>query len=205
MAGFSECVVDEAVLRRARIGDRQAHAIIYRTFGRAVYTLACRMLERPALADEILQDTFVEVLGKIGTYTGEGPFAAWIRRIAVNKCLMHLRSGWQRYGVDMSRGEAHPGLGEPADQREPEGFAERVQARHDLELALARLSPVSRAVVWLHDVEGFTHKEIAAAMGKTVSFSKSQLARAHDRLQAFLDEAAATEGEETCIRALKSC
>ena len=62
--------------------------------------------------------------------------------------------------------------------------------RMDLESALARLSETSRAVVWLHDVEGYTHEEIATQMGKTVSFSKSQLARAHQRLRLWLGEEA---------------
>ena len=53
----------------------------------------------------------------------------------------------------------------------------------DLEAALDLLSPTARAVVWLHDVEGYTHKEIAEMMNKTRSFSKSQLARAHKRLR----------------------
>ena len=57
----------------------------------------------------------------------------------------------------------------------------------DLDAALANLPDVSRAVVWLHDVEGFTHKEIAGLMGKTESFSKSQLSRAYQRLRPMLD------------------
>ena len=60
--------------------------------------------------------------------------------------------------------------------------------RMDLEAALERLTETSRAVVWLHDVEGYTHEEIAVMMGKTPSFSKSQLARAHVRLRRWLGE-----------------
>src|SRR6266566_2459888 len=63
-----------------------------------------------------------------------------------------------------------------------------VPAQIDLERAFERLSERSRAVVWLHDVEGYTHEEIAEQMGKTVSFSKSQLARAHARLRRMLDD-----------------
>jgi RNA polymerase sigma-70 factor (ECF subfamily) len=67
----------------------------------------------------------------------------------------------------------------------------------DLEAALERLSETSRAVVWLHDVEGYTHDEIAQMMDRTVSFSKSQLARAHARLRRWLGEDVADgpEGE----------
>jgi RNA polymerase sigma factor (sigma-70 family) len=64
--------------------------------------------------------------------------------------------------------------------------------RMDLEAALERLSETSRAVIWLHDVEGYTHDEIAQMMGKTPSFSKSQLARAHQRLRRWLGEEVGT-------------
>ena len=53
----------------------------------------------------------------------------------------------------------------------------------ELEAALDRLSPVARSVLWLHEVEGYTHQEIGEMMGKTASFSKSQLSRAHQRLR----------------------
>jgi RNA polymerase sigma-70 factor (ECF subfamily) len=63
-----------------------------------------------------------------------------------------------------------------------------VPLRLDLEEALSRLPERSRQVVWLHDVEGMTHEEIAEVMGMTTSFSKSQLARAHRKLRAWLGE-----------------
>ena len=64
----------------------------------------------------------------------------------------------------------------------------------DLERALERLTPAARLVVWLHDVEGYTHEEIASATDRTPSFSKSQLARAHARLRAWLEPDAARAG-----------
>jgi RNA polymerase sigma-70 factor (ECF subfamily) len=57
----------------------------------------------------------------------------------------------------------------------------------DLERALNALTPVARSIVWLHDVEGYTHGEIARLFGRTVSFSKSQLARAHEELRDLLE------------------
>ena len=59
----------------------------------------------------------------------------------------------------------------------------------DLERALAALPAITRSVVWLHDVEGYTHGEIARLLGRTASFSKSQLARAHVRLRELLEPA----------------
>ena len=63
----------------------------------------------------------------------------------------------------------------------------QAQASADVERALAALPPLTRSVVWLHDVEGYTHGEIARLLGRTASFSKSQLARAHQRLRELLD------------------
>ena len=67
------------------------------------------------------------------------------------------------------------------------GVSGRPDEALDLDAALANLPSVSRAVVWLHDVEGFTHREIAELMGKTESFSKSQLSRAYQRLRPLLE------------------
>jgi RNA polymerase sigma factor (sigma-70 family) len=67
------------------------------------------------------------------------------------------------------------------------GRAPDPSAPVDLEAALGRLPPVTRAVLWLHDVEGYTHEEIGEMMGKTTSFSKSQLSRAHKRLREWLE------------------
>jgi RNA polymerase sigma factor (sigma-70 family) len=132
-----------------------------------------------ATADDLLQDTFIEVMRSIGGFREEAKLATWIRRIAVSKCLMHMRSAWE------NRATAFRDLGEEPNP-DGSGIASgeaATQTRMDLERALARLSDVSRLVVMLHDVEGYTHREIADMMGKSVSFSKSQLSRAHQRLQ----------------------
>ncbi|HET9514682.1 MAG TPA: sigma-70 family RNA polymerase sigma factor, partial [Gemmatimonadales bacterium] len=91
------------------------------------------------------------------------------------KALMRLRRNKYRDADELNDDVATPPRDQPA-------------LRMDLEAALERLSDTARAVVWLHDVEGYTHEEIANLMGKTVSFSKSQLARAHTRLRRWLGE-----------------
>src|SRR5690606_24092954 len=81
-------------LERAKRGDMDAHAQLYQAFAPMVYTLARRMLASPAHAEDVLQETFVEIIRSISTWRGDGEFGLWVRRIAVNKCLMHLRSSW---------------------------------------------------------------------------------------------------------------
>ena len=187
--------VEPATVADARRGDSSAQGRLYEALAPMVYTLARRMLTSPALAEDVLQDTFVEVLRKLHTYRGEAAVGFWVRRIAVNKCLMYLRSGWHSRRVEA---EAIEALCPPA-------LAPRADHQVALERALAELPGTSRAVVWLHDVEGYTHKEIGAMMGRTTSFSKSQLARAHKRLRSLLEGESPEDGGQACTPALKTC
>lgn len=185
--------VASETLERARRGDRAAHAELYASFAGPVFTLARRMLASKALAEDVLQETFIEVLCKIAGFRGESEVGTWIKRIAINKCLMHLRSSWvSRRG---------PAEDEPADQARS-GMLDEQMA---LERALDQVPDVARAVVWLHDVEGYTHAEIGRLMGRTASFSKSQLARAHERLRGLLEGPEAVDETELCTTELKTC
>ncbi len=183
MSQFLDIQLPEDVLRRARDGEGPARAAIYSALSRPVYTLIRRLVVHTAVAEDLLQDVFVEILRSLDLYRGEGSFAGWVRSIAVSKALMHLRSPWcQRLLFD----EGDPSLaGVAAGDAVADGSAADWQT--DLERALNRLPPVARSIVWLHDVEGYTHAEIAALFGNSVSFSKSQLARAHERLRDLLE------------------
>lgn len=201
MPGFSDCNVEPAILARARRGDMKAHEILYRVYATPVYTLALRMLQNPSQADDILQETSIEVIRKLDTIREEKTFPGWIKRIAVNKCLGHLRSAWNRHS---STSEVDAATG---GKRSVEGSDRGVDAagaelRLDAAQALSLLSPTARAVVWLFEVEGYTHREIGELMGRTASFSKSQLSRAHRKLRAVLGS---MEGDESCMRTQNSC
>jgi len=192
---FDQALADD-VVARARQGDRDAQAELFAAYGRAVFGLARRLLARTELAEDVLQDTFVEVLRNLGDFRGEAPVGMWIRRIAVNKCLMHVRSHWHRYRLPLDESiEATPAGEWLTDKsRLPENVL-------DFERALDALPPEARTVVWLHDVEGYTHQEIARLMDATPSFSKSQLARAYVRLRLWSGEG---QEVESCMPALNS-
>lgn len=172
--------LDPALLTAAQNGDESAHAAIYARYASRLYTLIYRLIPRRAQAEDLLHDTFVEVIRNIRSYSGTGSFEGWLCAIAVNKALSHLRSPWQR-GVSWLDASLRSA---PEFEDAPPEAA--LAAQSELERALGQLAPLTRAVVWLHDVEGYTHAEIARALGRTVSFSKSQLARAHRRLRELL-------------------
>jgi RNA polymerase sigma-70 factor (ECF subfamily) len=184
MVKFIELDPGPGIVERAAQGDREAHRLIYENFERPVYALIYRLVRSRHVAQELLHDTFIEVLRNCAAYRGSGPFGAWIRSIAIRKCLMHLRSPWCRAGIASLLDE--PGSIDAIHDPHARPDAEALAAL-EVERALAVLPALARAVVWLHDVEGMTHGEIAHLLGRTVSFSKSQLARAHRRLRAILE------------------
>lgn len=201
MSQFHGIDLDPETIRAAASGDRRAHETIYRNYQRPVYTLIRRLISRPAVADELFQEVFVEILRSIGGYAGEGSFSGWVRTIAVNKCLMHLRSPWNRSLLWLDAEEPESPLAQTLVDHGPRADTQ-VAAQADLERAIATLSPLTRTVVWLHDVEGYTHTEIARTLGRTTAFSKSQLARAHHRLRELLEPQAETL---PCMPASTSC
>ena len=183
MSKFADIQIDKAIIKRAARGDARAHEILYRAFATPVYSLCLRFTRVPANAEDLVQETFIEIMRSIKNFRGEAAVGSWIRRIAVTKSLMFLRSAWISRSQALAEGFDDMTAGDNLSH----GISRHPDDAMDLDAALANLSDVSRSVVWLHDVEGYTHKEIAAFMGKSESFSKSQLSRAYQRLKPMLE------------------
>lgn len=195
--------LDANLIAAAQAGDEQAHAAIYAHYASRLFTLIYRLVPRRAQAEDLLQEVFLEVLRGIAGYTGAGSFGGWLHSIAVNKCLSHLRSPWRRGVMWLDDATVEWEESQRTDSLDVD------HARHtEIEAALRKLAPLSRAVVWLHDVEGYTHAEIGQKLGRTVSFSKSQLARAHARLRELLshrDEESLSATSELATSGTASC
>lgn len=168
------------LIARARDGHDDAFELIYRRFERPVYTIALRLLSDREEAQDVLHDTMLRLFERIGSFRGESPFWAWLRQIAVNEALMRLR---RRGTVNYSDEPPEPEL-DAGEQLLPPTAADHALLLRALEQLPAR----TRSVIWLYHVEGYTHEEIATAMERSLSFSKSQLARGTRRLRALLLE-----------------
>jgi RNA polymerase sigma-70 factor (ECF subfamily) len=184
MPRIADIEIPDPVVAAACRGDLAALEAVYTATAGPILTLLRRLVRRPAIAEELLQEVFVDVIEHIGAYEGRCPLPAWIRAIAVNRALMYLRSPWHRSLEWLDK--------DPGGADRLAGSAAGADSHPDaaLERALMTLPAVSRAVVWLHDVEGYTHVEIGQALGRTPSFSKTQLSRAHARLRVALAEPA---------------
>jgi RNA polymerase sigma factor (sigma-70 family) len=166
------------LLQRVRRGEHAAFEQLYRLFERPAFTLAARMLGDPDEAMEVLHDAMLKVFERIAEYRGDAPFWGWLRQIVVNEALMKLRKRRRLDYVDeLPEPEAH----EPAALLPPAAAESGALGR-----ALSELSDTTRSVLWLYHAEGYTHEEIAASMGRSVSFSKTQLLRGTRRLRELL-------------------
>jgi RNA polymerase sigma factor (sigma-70 family) len=173
-AGFAQ-QVDAMILVRAQRGDMQAFASIYSTFGRACYGLALRLTTNAAQAEDLVQEVFLKLIENIRSYRGDAPFGAWLKRLTVNAAIDQLRQRKRLAEGDPDALFAELEVADPSPAESVDAWA-----------MLRRLPPRARAIVVLHQVEGYTHAEIATLFGQSESYSKSILSRALQRLQAVV-------------------
>ncbi|WP_183422238.1 sigma-70 family RNA polymerase sigma factor [Luteibacter sp. Sphag1AF] len=170
---------DDDVVRAAVAGDRKAFETLYRRHSDRVYGAVLRLAAFDhARAEDLVQEAFVKAWQKLESFRFESAFGTWIYRLAVNTALMSIRARNADPVTIMD--EEH--LPDPADR--PFCPAER----EELEKAIALLPPRARAVLVLHDVEGWKHEEIAIELGMAVGSSKAQLHRARGLLRRALGE-----------------
>jgi RNA polymerase sigma factor (sigma-70 family) len=171
--------IDELVLARARRGDGAAFEQIYRRYARSAYTLALRLSGRPDMADDVVQEAFLKAMEKLGSYRGDAPFGAWLKRLVANCAIDRLRA--ERRWVDPE----FAGVMEPQQDAGGESQVEALGL-------LARMTAPARTVLVLHELEGYSHTELAELFGRSESYSKSLLSRAIARLRGLVEPSEAT-------------
>lgn len=156
---------DEAFwLRRARKGDQQAFARIYQRHAKAVHGLAWRLTADLHSAEDITQEAFLRLLRRFGGADPDRPLRPWLNRVAANLAIDRLRRSARE--VDET-----PWLTLRSPQPEPEACSEASGL-------LYHLPPVARTLVWLNQVEGWSHQSLGKRFGRSESWSKSIVSRA---------------------------
>lgn len=173
---------DAVLVRSAAGGDSAAFASIYRRHAGRVHGVISRLVGgHGARAEDLTQEAFVRAWQALPKFRFESAFSTWLHRLAVNTALMELRS--RRSG---------PRFDEDDEALDEVGTADSAgqgtALSLDLERAVATLPPRARAVLVLHDVEGWKHEEIAAELGMATGSSKAQLHRARQLLRGRLGE-----------------
>jgi RNA polymerase sigma-70 factor (ECF subfamily) len=171
------------LILRVQSGDHQAFAELYSLHKRRIYSLCLRMVGDAAEAEDLTQETFLQLHRKISTFRGDSAFSTWLHRLAINAVLMQLRK----------RGLSLISMDEAMEPDPDSGFSRSFGAqdpalhgsidRMALERAVKDLPAGYRLVFILHDVEGYEHPEIALMLDCSIGNCKSQLHKARLRLR----------------------
>src|SRR5260221_180377 len=190
-------LTEAEAIRLAQAGNAAAFEFLYRLHGRRVYALCLRMVGNPADAEDLMQEAFLQLFRKIGTFRGESAFSTWLHRMTVNVVLMRLRK--KSLPTDSLEEAMEPDAENSAPKRDvgaPDLRLTGAVDRVNLERCIEKLPPGYRSVFVLHDVQGYEHNEIADIMGCSVGNSKSQLHKARTRLRDLLQEEVRQQARE---------
>jgi RNA polymerase sigma-70 factor, ECF subfamily len=170
------------LIERARAGDASAQRLLYDTHVDRVYRLIFRLTGRTDMARELTQDTFVRAFAGLHDFRGESALGTWLHTIAVSVTLNEMKRVKRASAREAPLDEALT-ISRSAPSSDP-------ILKQRLATAIAALPDGCRAVFVMHDVEGFTHEEIAEALGVTAGTSKAQLSRSRGKLRLALADLA---------------
>lgn len=173
--GLHRALSESEAIEGAKKGERRAQKALYDRLSSKMFAVCLRYMGDREEAEDVLQDGFLTLYSKLDSYSGEGSFEGWARRIFVNTALMRLRKN----DVLKESGD----LDSAWDVRSEEASAVQNLSYKELLKYISELSPGFRTVFNMYVVEGYSHKEIAEALGISENTSRSQLLRARTILQ----------------------
>jgi RNA polymerase sigma-70 factor (ECF subfamily) len=168
---------DAAIVRRAIDGDERAMRLLWNQHAPHVDAVVRRLASDPDLAEDIAQEVWIQIFRALPSWRGDAKFSTWVHRVAINRTLNALRRTKRLAAVET-------GIEEDSASVEQDG--DRSMLAASIDAAARQLSPGARTVFLLHDVEGYTHEEIATELGITPGGSKSQLFKARAKLRRLL-------------------
>lgn len=176
--GIGRPVDERQLIARVLDGDPAAERELYDTHVDRIYRLAYRMTGDDDLAQEFTQETFIRAFDRLKGFRGEAAISTWLHSIAVSVVYNGMRKVRRLHARHVDLDET-AGLGQNPEGAEPD-------LRERLAAAIDELPWGYRTVFVMHDVEGYKHEEIAAALGVQTGTSKAQLSRARAKLREAL-------------------
>ena len=173
-----DVVAEREVVLAAQAGDAQAFAALVRRHQRRAYAVARAIVLTHEDAEDAVQEGFLHAFRALDRFRPEQAFGAWLHRIVANAALDLSRRRKVRDADELPESVASP--------RGTRDAAERDELRARLRAGLDRLAPRQRAVIVLHDVEGFKHAEIGAMLGIPEGTARSDLHHARAQLRRHL-------------------
>lgn len=168
------------LVERSRAGDHDAFRELYEANVDRIYRLTYRMAGEDDLARDYTQEAFVRAYQRLHQFRGDSTFSTWLHSIAVSVTLNGLRKVQRRRNREQTLEEA------------PQLVAREVRAEPDLKKrlrdAIEALPELYRTVFLMHDLEGYSHREIAKTLDMAEGTSKARLSRARAKLRDMLGE-----------------
>ena len=177
---------ESAIIDCAKRGDESAYEELYRQHKGRVYSWCFRMTGKPADAEDLTQEVFLQLYRKLRSFRGDSSLSTWLYRVTINTVLMHHR---KRRATELSLDivEGHDQASVDTNFQDKICIMMYPLERVALTRAIGSLPKGRRSVYVLHDIKGMSHDDIARHMGFSVNTSKSQLHRARLVLRATLD------------------
>lgn len=173
-------MTDNEIIADVLRGEVRAERQLYDAHVDRIYRLAYRMSGDETLARDFTQDTFIRAFERLAEFRGDSSLATWLHSIAVSVILNGLKKVRRIHGREIG-GDTLPEVTVTAREAEPD-------LKQRLRRAIDGLPEGYRTVFVLHDVEGYTHEEIATQLGIQSGTSKAQLSRARAKLRIELAE-----------------
>lgn len=170
---MKDLTLHQDLIERCKKGEREAQYRLYRMYSKAMYNICLRMLKNEMDAEDVLQNSFIDIFTKLGSYRYQSTPGAWIKRIVINNCINHIKKS-KIYLEDFD----DQLLTIPEEEIDP-----KVLNVAGVKKAIEQLPNGYRIVFNLYAIEGYDHKEIAEILGITEATSKSQYSRARKKLK----------------------
>ncbi len=169
------------IVEACKQGQRQAQFELYRLYSKAMYNICLRMVRHQTDAEDVLQNAFMDIFGKLDSFMYQSSVGAWMKRIVVNHSINFL----QRKKVVFEEFEPNTHLTNKTTADEVE--TESIFSVDAIKRAMMELSDGYRVVFSLYMLEGYDHQEISQILHISESTSKSQLSRAKQKIRALVE------------------
>jgi RNA polymerase sigma factor (sigma-70 family) len=171
--------IHQDLIDACREGDRNSQFRLYKLYYKAMYNTSLRIVNDSAEAEDIMQEAFLEAFRQLGSYTGEGSFGSWLKRIVINRSLDFLRKERETVSID----ETCFDMPDTENDNTEEETLLRVA---EVKNAIARLPEDYRVILSLFLLEGYDHEEISQILNITNQLSRTRYSRAKQKLLELL-------------------
>jgi len=173
--------IHQELINACRTGDRNAQFRIYKLYYKAMFNISLRIVNDTAEAEDIMQESFLDAFQRLNSYSGEGSFGSWLKRIVINRSLDYLRKIKDTVSLD----DGNFDLPDPVKENSEEEIQFQVS---EIKRAISKLPEEYRVVLSLFLLEGYDHEEIAQILKISNQLSRTRYSRARQKLLNLLKE-----------------